>query len=365
MPKVPLSKSIRKLYKKMKRCGNNIKKCTDNALLKYYMVGPATKLDYKFYPFISKFTERLAITWGNNMDRHYGGKLTKVLGRRRILASKPIEPERDWRYILSRENYATFKYWGKQRKNTKYVIETNTKMVNNLMGQMDSKLKIFNLSQFIFYTKNSNCPLASLFGATPIVASRGRAGGRTCGSVKESCCAAESFQLFRNDSKISLISLKSYYKNSFRLNMYLLSDLVNNFEYKPEDPWALQCKGKTNHSTCQSLLLNVKRATQHARMYITEYKKFWGDCYGELERLRNQMRCASCSKYNNQWISFKKKKIVIKRKNIDGVIKKCYNSDLWETNLLRAVYLSFLNYASQVNINLSISHTILNRIFPN
>jgi hypothetical protein len=82
-----------------------------------------------------------------------------------------------------------------------------------------------------------------------------------------------------------------------------------------------------------------------------------------MEEIRNQLRCAACDPVNNKWINDENKTIVISRPLVSKIVRKCYNKDLFEIQILRGVYEAFLNYAHQVIPTLNISSHIIWKIF--
>jgi len=132
---------------------------------------------------------------------------------------------------------------------------------------------------------------------------------------------------------------------------------------RPERIDVTECQGEVKRAKCFALKQNINRSIKRAKMYINDYDNYWYQCNTLLEQYRNGFRCAACDTHNNIWLDIGRKKIIIKRTNIDEIVKKCYNMDLFELKVLREVYMAFLNYAKQVKPDLPLDHTILYDIF--
>jgi hypothetical protein len=133
----------------------------------------------------------------------------------------------------------------------------------------------------------------------------------------------------------------------------------------PDDPDAEGCQGTIKNNRCKELYNMIFKSIQHAKMYYEQYKSDWKTCHDLIEYLRNEMRCAVCDAGASRYFSFESKSVFVQRGQINSIIKECYDSDLYEVELLREVYLAYLNYAKQVQPSLSMNHSILFSIFSN
>lgn len=131
----------------------------------------------------------------------------------------------------------------------------------------------------------------------------------------------------------------------------------------PGDEINTNCQGKIQMSKCTSLKKNIDESIQLALKYYKKYKDYKTKCFKNFEELRSRLRCAACDQNNNKNFDAQNKKAIIKRENVNQLIKKCYNFDLYETKVLRGVFLAYLNYAKQIKPTIDIEHTILFKMF--
>jgi hypothetical protein len=349
----------------MKKCFDDIQFCDRPNVLMLYHNGPITGLEmYKFE--LVKALQGIMVRLSPSSETFT--KLTSTIGSRRILLAEPARgQERVLKSISLTRNFATFRYWHKEWKNTEYIVKTDKSKISGLMSKYDEKMPILDLKKILFFKKNSNCPLAENYDVMSLpfarIKSQVGASASMCPTLKISCCALGSFSSFIVDSKIARLNLTSFYKNLFKLDMFLLSGLVDNFKLRPEDDYNLECQGPQNQSKCLSLGLNIKRAITLAQKHLKRYRDDWTQCYSLLEEMRSQLRCAACDPVNNKWINDENKTIVISRPLVSKIVRKCFNKDLFEIKILRGVYEAFLNYARQVIPTLNISANIIWNIF--
>jgi hypothetical protein len=349
----------------MKKCFDDIKFCEGRNVLDLYTNGPITGQEvyvFKLVELLQKMMHRM------NPSTENFTKLTSTIGSRRILLAAPAPgQERILKSVTMTRNFATFRYWHKMRKNTKYIVKTGKSKITGLMSKYDEKMPILDLNNILFFKKNSNCPLAENYDVISLPYARSKskvaASASMCPTLVMSCCAVGSFSSFIVDSKIARLNLESFYKNLYKLDMFLLSGLVENFKLRPEDDYNSECQGPQNASKCLSLMLNIKRAIALAQKHLKRYRDDWTQCNSSIEEIRNQLRCAACDPVNNKWIHHESKTIVISRPLVSKIVKKCYNKDIFEIQILRGVYEAFLNYALQVIPTLNVSSHILWKIF--
>jgi hypothetical protein len=349
----------------MKKCFDDIQFCDRRNVLELYTNGPITGQElyiFKLVRLLQKMIHTLSPLTENFT------KLTSTIGSRRILLAAPARgQERILKSVTLTKNFATFRYWHKKSKNTAYLVETDQSKITGLMSKYDEKMPILDLNNILFFKKNSNCPLAENYDVMSLPYARSKskvdASASMCPTLVMSCCVKGSFSSFIVDSKIARLNLKSFYKNLYKLDMFLLSGLFENFKLRPEDDYNLECQGPQNASKCLSLALNIKRAIALAQKHLKRYRDDWTQCYSSIEEIRNQLRCAACDPVNNKWINHENKTIVISRPLVSKIVKKCYNKDLFEIQILRGVYEAFLNYARQVIPTLNISSKIIWKIF--
>jgi hypothetical protein len=296
--------------------------------------------------------------------------LTSTIGSRRILLAAPAHvKERVLKSTSDRKDFKMFKYWNRKYRDTKYIVETDESKIDGIMSKYDEKMPILDLNNILFFKTNSNCPLAGVYDVMKIPYARlttFRPGDSSsvCPTLKISCCAVGTFRSFMVDSKIARLSLKAFYKNKYRLNMFLLSGLVDNFKLLPDDDYNEQCQGAQDRSKCQALMLNIVSAINLAKKHLKHYKEGWSQCKSSIEEFRNGFRCAACDPTNNKWIDHESKKIIIHREEVSIIIGKCYDMSLYEQKIQRGVYVAFLNYARHVIPTLSISSNIIWELFP-
>jgi hypothetical protein len=268
------------------------------------------------------------------------------------------------------DNFAVFKYWNtKKYQNTEYIVETDESKITGVMSKYDEKMPIMDLNNILFFKQHSNCPLAEIYGVMSIpyarsIYNRVGPGSSICPTLTMSCCARGTFRSFFVDSKISRFNIKAVHTNKFRLSMFLLSGLVDNFKLHPDDYYNTECQGTTNANKCKSLWINIHRSIALAKKYEKRYRSDYSLCISSIEDMRNQLRCAACDPLNNKWIDHENKKIVISRAMASKLVKKCFNKDLYERKILRGVFVAFLNYARQVDPTLSITDQIIWKLFP-
>jgi len=362
LPSKELLRSSHKSILSLAKCKEDMEKCNSTSLRGTYMIGPITRFENKWSDF-AKLLQKTVAGWGVGEESQKKLlKLWPIIERRRILLSVKVVKERDWRWITNTDDYASFKFWKKQVNNTSYRMEKDETKLNGVTSNFDNKMPIMPLEKLLFFTSHSHCPLATVYGGWPTPSARARSPGpmkHVCGDLKSTCCKRGTFRGFKLDSRIAKTVLKSYYRNWFRANMFLLGGVVENLNYKPGDPALTNCHGPIEGAKCDSLMLNMKRALFKANKYKDRYRKSFVQCYGYVERLRNRLRCASCDPKSNKWMNHKSGKIVLKREVVNKVIKKCYDADLYEHMALRGVYQAFLNYGRQIDSTLSMTNKIL------
>jgi len=251
--------------------------------------------------------------------------------------------------------------------NVKYILEKDEKKLSSLMHLMDTKMNIFELRNKLYFSPGSSCPLAPQFGGRSVELSKPRNKKQienSCRNVKKSCCALGVMKDFLIDSKIAALRLSSYYKNDFKLNMFLLSGLTENLKLGAEDPYNAECQGEINSNRCAALMLNIERAVIRAKMYVEKYKEDFTNCTNRIEQTRLRLRCASCDPENNRWFNLQSKKIVINKAYLNSTVTLCFNYSLYTYRIERAVYQAYLNYARQVIPSMAVDDQILWKMFP-
>lgn len=352
----------------MKKCAEDIKFCDQPYVLRRYANAPLTRTELRTMP-LMRGLQKIMLTLSPSTKTFT--RLNEVIGSRRILLAAPARvQERDPKFVRRIGDFAVFKYWNKKKyQNTEYIVETDESKITGIMSKYDEKMPIMDLNNILFFKKQSNCPLASIYDVMNLPYARvttNRVGpsASICPTLTMTCCANGSFRSFLVDSKIARFSLKAYWKNKFRLNMFLISGLVENFKLRPEDDYNTECQGTVKANKCQSLFLNIQRAVALAKKYEKNYRVDHAQCISLVEDIRNQLRCAACDPSNNKWINPESKKIIINRAMASKVVTKCFNNNLYEFKVLRPVFVAFLNYAHQVMPTLNISENIIWKIFP-
>jgi hypothetical protein len=227
----------------MKKCFDDIQFCDRPHVLFLYINGPITGQElriFKLAKVLQKMMHRLSPSTENFT------KLTSTMGSRRILLAAPARgQERILKSITLTRNFATFRYWHKMWKKTEYIVKTDQSKITGLMSKYDEKMPILDLNNILFFKKNSNCPLAENYDVISLpyarVKSKVSASASMCPTLVMSCCAVGSFSSFIVDSKIARLNLKSFYRNLYKLDMFLLSGIVENFKLRPEDDYNLEC----------------------------------------------------------------------------------------------------------------------------
>ena len=352
----------------MKKCAGDIEFCDQPHVLRRYANAPLTRTEIRTMP-LMRGLQKIMLTLSPSTKTFT--RLNETIGSRRILLAAPARvQEREPKYVRRIGDFAVFKYWNKKRyQNTQYIVETDESKITGIMSKYDEKMPIMNLKNILFFKKHSNCPLASIYEVmnlpyARVTTKREGSNASICPSLTMSCCAVGSFRSFLVDSKIAAFSLKAYWKNMFRLKMFVISNLVQNFKLQPGDDYNTECQGTVNANKCQSLYINIIRAVDLAKKYEKNYRKDIGQCISLIEDIRNQLRCAACDPSNNKWINHESKKIIINRAMATKIVTTCFNNNLYESKILRPVFVAFLNYANQVMPTLNISEDIIWKIFP-
>ena len=117
---------------------------------------------------------------------------------------------------------------------------------------------------------------------------------------------------------------------------------------QPSDPDAVGCQGQANMSGCVQMYRNIYKSLLHARKYYEQYQVDSKKCLEKIEEIRLEMSCAVCDEKASKYFDAKRRKIMIRKDQINNVIRSCYDKDLYEVELVRDVYLAYLNYAKQV-----------------
>jgi len=233
------------------------------------------------------------------------------------------------------------------------------------MNLADTVMPIYELKKKLFFAPNSNCPLASTFGNISVPLTKAALTvGKACPSVKQTCCEKGWIETFRVDSKLSELNLRSKYKNSYRLNRFMIDGVHKNMKYHPDDKSVLECQGQINEHKCASLWLNIQRSTARAKLYYDDWIKNWTTCRNHKEHIRSEIKCLSCDVRANKYISYTSRKIVINKSVVNGFVLNCFNSDLFWEKAMRGVFQAYLNYARHLVPTLDVTDKILWSGFP-
>ena len=413
-------KDHEKVVKAMNKCrkDDTLKSCKENEdlVLRYFMIGPVTKIDYENFNSLTKLHFKIDYNFGdkinrankeqvlkeymienfdksvlNNMDQqsNYSSASYMSYGQQNQiddLAKKYEEMGQQARFMFDTDYPAIGQLFnGKLSQSLiKYKIHEDLNRNVNSLDDIHKNLANFRTKDFQMFNYNNICPLAisdNFRGRKSVsIINRNPQDVKICKNLDKMCCTPDTLEMFKSDFE-SGKGLSGYLitkKNDF--NIFLLKSF---YKYKPEssepayfyrhyskDKYGLRpkaCSGKVNYAKCSEYYKTILKSIEHAltNNYWHDYQTNLQKCNSTLEDIRLGIRCASCDDANNKWIDVKDKTIMINADLVNAVIKDCYNADLYEVDILREVYLAYLNYARQIRPNIELDHSILYEAFSN
>jgi hypothetical protein len=390
-PNLPTAKKMRDTIDAMRKCANDSSECTNNKIVEdFFDINLGTRFERIYYETITKMAIHVDKSFN---DRYFWAKdsndFRSVEAPIGDASTTPNSPGRILTMTLTQNARAMSQFFMKESlhnekprtgdllkkdiipiPSVKFTIDGKYK---KMLSTMDESMPTMDLMQFALFQRGRSCPMAPMFGGVVSLTNISRKNATMCPTVTNSCCTESSFVTFESDWKIGQILLTKKYESWSALTSFLLNDLVNTDEKKkskyfrvlPDDPDAEGCQGTIKNNRCKELYSMIFKSIQHAKMYYEQYKSDWKTCKELVEYLRNEMRCAVCDAEASRYFSSESKSVFVQRGQINSIIKQCYDSDLYEVELLREVYLAYLNYAKQVQPSLSMNHSILFSIFSN
>jgi hypothetical protein len=348
----------------MRKCANDSTECTNNKIVEdFFDLNLGTRFERIYYETITKmaiyvdksFNDRYFWAKDSNDYRSVEAPVSEAsTSNNRILTMTLTDNANAMSQFFMRDTlHNESKRLGDlQRKavipvpSVKYSIDGKYK---KMLSTMDESMPTMDLMQFGLFQRGRSCPMAPMFGGVVSLTNIARKNASICPSVKNSCCTESTFVTFETDWKIGQILLNKKYEAWSALTGFLLNDLVKQdengkskyFRVLPDDPDAEGCQGTIKNNRCKELYSMIFKAIQHAKMYYEQYKSDWKTCHDLVEYLRNEMRCAVCDASASRYFSSASKSVFVQRRQINAIIKQCYDSDLYEVELLREVYLAY------------------------
>jgi hypothetical protein len=390
-PPLPPAKKIRETVDAMRKCANDSSECSNNKIVEdFFDINLGTRFERIYYETIKEMAIHVDKSFN---DRYFWAKdsndFRSVQAPDGDASTTPNSPGRILTMTLNANVMAMSQFFMKDSLYTeskrefdllqkaifpipsvKFTIDGKYK---KMLSAMDESMPTMDLMQFGLFQRGRSCPMAPIFGGFVSLTNIRRKNATMCSTVTNSCCTESSFVTFEHDWKIGQILLNKKYEAWSALTSFLLNDLLKKdkndkskyFRVLPDDPDAEGCQGTIKNNRCKELYSMISKSIQHAKMYYEQYKSDWKTCHDLIENLRNEMRCAVCDAGASRYFSSESKSVFVQRGQINSIIKQCYDSDLYEVELLREVYLAYLNYAKQVQPWLSMNHSILFSIFSN
>lgn len=382
---LPDKQEFNKVILAMKSCKDKTEKCQDPLVLKYFMMGHVTLLDYKNLNFVSTL---------NYYSKYWGPQSKIVLNNADEYKKKIIfnykethdEVKSQEKNLISfdAEGKGAFQLLDKDFPVDSIEFQINKSLVRDVTSlDQNSKFFTYPFSDNNIFHYDKHCPLALKFG-----------GQRTynrintdksfymkyCKNLERSCCTIETFTIFAEYQwNFAQYRLSSIIQTKLKINEYQLNKLWKIDEKDPSKSHFFQyfdeangivpegCRGIELQAKCKSYYQTIHDSIQHIKFnnYWGQYQEDTEKCHTALEEIRADLRCASCDEDNNKSFDISDRTISVNGDMIRHVVKSCYNADLFEVNLLRRVYLAYFMYAREIKPTVDLDSEMLYKIFPN
>lgn len=354
----------------LRLCIKNSKNCTIPNVMKYFALAPMTKYDYMLKPFtdalytkMTKFFQTNSTSFGNALRA-----FRTAVGKTNPNKEEVLQAESHVNDLVkqSHDKYSVFRFF---RANSvfdiKYEIKTDIKF-NKSLEDFDSDMempKTIMNSQFL--AAKTSCMFAKKFGAVPVPFNRYRSEhSKTCKTYRWSCCSTSSFSAFRYNNKLGFGRSESFYYNKFNINIYFMNRLVGDkFRAIPTAPFISTCQKGPELEKCNALRQNISQAKIQAIMYFQNYSKDFVECNAAKEDMREALRCAACDSTNRYYIDSHAKTVLVNKESMNKLIKACYNKHLYDTHMLKDLYIAYLNYARQIDNGIMLTVSQLDSVF--
>lgn len=367
-PPLPTQGEISSMLNAMVKCRDNSQDCLDQLILSQFWINIGTKLDLEWHEYVVALADEVAYEFSDEtLENHQENTDRRILQNVESTSDK-----RDLQMKFDESSKGFSQFFDPTNANFSDAQATKFKISSeyiNLLSTMDTILPSLDTENIEVFKSEGNCPLAPQLGGIIAWSIFTREKPTICKSVEKSCCTPSTWVSFENDWKIGRYMLDRLYESEKTLDNFLMNDLADRgkewFKAFPEDEDAEGCKGEVDNAKCVILYKTLEDAITHAKFYYDQYKLDWKKCHELQENVRLQMRCAACDSTANQFFDAKNKIVNINVDQVNSLITACYDQDLFRNKLLREVYLAYLNYAKQVNPNLTLGADTLYYLFSN
>lgn len=382
---------------KMRKCANSINDCDDDEIVKhFYDINIGTSQERKYYAFVTNIALLVDKEFNQGQFTHTTNSIYRILlldsndywhGKELHQSSRILQAETTTTPVIKsyyvNSSYEPNGIYVDFTKNI-YAFSLSDKFLPNkardqifeykidkkytkMFSTMDTNMKIVDLKRFSMFQSGLHCPMATSLGGELNQTNLNRVDPKICPMVKTSCCTERSFLNLDIEWVQSKLLLDSKYKATIDMFDFMNGPFQDKktgyLKVLPNDPGVKGCSGDINHSRCINLYDMIHKSVDHAKMYLTQYKADYARCNSVIESIRLELKCAVCDETASKYFDSKKKNVIIQRDQINQVIIACYDMDLFEVELMREIFLAYLNYAKQVAPELTINHKILFSIF--
>lgn len=356
-PKAMDIDDLRLLFSKNWNCGQDVKKCQSNVLLKQYYVGLMTRVEMDYFNYIEDMAKGCVANFHNpkyleseekEMIEQMKSELKaeKAVGRR--LANKDTRRKLYPQYTLAKKGLSQL--WQEYDKATAVEFDIDETLTKSAL-QADTKLPQLDMSGFQLFRTSKRCPLAAVFGGEVRVKLNRRIGQANakerglCLMLEDSCCTETTFVNYRDMWGEGIINLQIYYKFIEDIKEFFLTKFPYlGVQKRPK----VVCKTEKSKPECMKRWKHLHAMTKRATKILPQYLENYRKCIKTINDVRSKMFCFSCDITSKRFINKDRREVIVATDQFKQFVDNCWEYPTLEFEYMSPVFKAYFDYTMLV-----------------